>query len=196
MLHNVQNLKHDIIFSDSLKGHAFTFHSTWGLFSPERIDEGTRMLVESLEIPPAPYTALDLGCGYGAIGLTLAQSSPPSTVHMVDKDFVAIEYAQKNAECNHANNCRIYLSNGMSHVPPSTSFDIIVSNLPAKVSNEFYEIIFSDALQRLSRDGMLYVVTISGLREYIKRTFIRIFGNYRKVRQSARYAVAVANMKP
>ncbi len=115
---------------------------------------------------------------------------------MVDKDFIAIEYAQKNARANHANNCSIYLSNGMSHVPRTAAFDIIASNLPAKASNELYEIIFSDALSRLTQGGTLYVVTIAGLHEYIKRTFNRVFGNYRKVRHNARYTVAAASVRP
>ena len=138
------------------------------------------------------FTALDLGCGYGPIGLTIGKSSPLNSVHMVDKDFVAIEYAKKNAHSNGIKNCTTYLSNGFDQVPPHIQFDLIASNLPAKVSNEFYEIIFHDARARLKPGGRFYVVIISGLREYIKRSFMRVFGNYAKVKQGKTYTVAFA----
>ena len=72
---SMNDIRKDIEFSAELKGKNLKFFSTWGLFSPEGIDEGTRLLIEELEISE-DTTSLDLGCGYGAIGLVMARLAP------------------------------------------------------------------------------------------------------------------------
>ncbi|NKB70080.1 MAG: methyltransferase [Candidatus Latescibacteria bacterium] len=183
-------LRQDLVFSEQLQGHQLRFHTTWGLFSPRGVDAGSRLLIDQLEVGPEAV-CLDLGCGWGPIGLTLARLAPRGQVHLVDKDFVAVEYARTNAQANQLDNCQIYLSNGFSHVT-ADRFDLVVSNLPAKVGNEMLGFIMHDAWQRLAPGGHFCVVTIAGLREYIKRNFREIFGNYRKVKQSRGYAVSLA----
>jgi len=135
---------------------------------------------------------LDLGCGYGPIGIALAKDLPDGEIHMVDKDFMAIEYAEKNAAANRTRNCKAYLSNGLAQVPKDARFDIIISNIPAKVGKELLQIIMQDAKRHLKPGGRFYVVTIAGLRTFIKRHFKETFGNYKKLQQSKGYAVAVA----
>jgi 16S rRNA G1207 methylase RsmC len=186
---NNNKLKEDIVFSTELRGIPMTFHSTWGLFSPREVDEGSRLLSDHIEVTPND-DILEIGCGYGPIGLTLAKLATQGSAHLVDKDFVAVEYTKKNAELNHIENCETYLSNGLSLVP-NQQFDLIVSNLPAKAGNEFYTVLFHDAKTHLSPGGRLCVVTLSGLREYIKRSFKEIFGNYTKIKQGARYTVSM-----
>ena len=180
----------EIAFRAELRGTSLTFSTTWGLFSPKGIDAGTHLLIEHLDIQEGG-TCLDLGCGYGAIGITLAKSVETSTVYMVDKDFVAIDYARKNVEQNRLQNCHVLLSNGFSHLP-DIQFDLIVSNLPANVGKELLQIFLADAKRYLKPNGRLYVVTISGLREFIKRNFMNVFGNYRKVKQRNTHTVAMA----
>ena len=177
-------------FQTELRGISLTFSATWGLFSPKGIDAGTHLLIEHIDIQEGD-TCLDLGCGYGAIGVTLAKCVQTSTVYMVDKDFVAVDYARKNVEQNRLQNCHVLLSNGFSHLP-NIQFDLIVSNLPANVGKELLQIFLSDAKHYLKPNGHLYVVTISGLREFIKRNFMAIFGNYRKVKQRNTHTVAMA----
>ena len=161
-----------------------------GLFSPKAIDAGTDLLIEQLNIQEGD-TCLDLGCGYGAIGIAIAKCTPTATVYMVDKDFVAVAYARKNVEQNQLQNCHVLLSNGFSHLP-DIQFDLIVSNLPANVGKELLQIFLTDAKKYLKPNGRLYVVTISGLREFIKRNFMSIFGNYQKVKQRRTHTVAMA----
>jgi 16S rRNA G1207 methylase RsmC len=128
---DIQGLRKDIIFKAKLKGHNFVFHSTWGLFCPKEIDKGSLMLINQVDIKPTDLT-LEMGCGYGPIGLAIAKMSPQGKVHMLDKDFVAVDFAKKNAQLNGIQNCDIYLSNAFNNVP-AIEFDNIVSNLPAKV---------------------------------------------------------------
>lgn len=188
---NIADLRKDIIIKTDLRGFPLELHSTWGLFSPKEVDEGSRMLIEELQLAPTD-TSLDIGSGYGPIGLTMAKMSPQGSVHMVDKDFVAVEFAQKNAQINGLSNCNIYLSNAFSKVPENTQFDVIVSNLPAKVGNELLYLIMSDAKAHLRPGGKLYVVVIAGLKDYIKRNFKEIFGNYKRLAIGKTYMVAVA----
>lgn len=188
---DLDRLRQDIVFEDTLLGHRLRFHTTWGLFSPRAIDEGTRLLLDHLEVRP-DERALDLGCGYGPLGLAIARSAPQGSCLMVDKDFVAVEYANANARRNRIDNAHAILSDGLRHVPPQT-FSLVVTNLPAKTSKEHYYLFFHDIRERLEPGGRFYVVVISGLREFIARAFDEVFGNHRKIKQGRQYTVAMAS---
>ena len=185
---DIEKIKEDIIFKDTIRGLELTFHSTWGLFSPREVDAGSRLLIEFMEVNESDI-CLDMGCGYGVIGLSMAKLAPSGKVYMIDKDFVAVEYAKKNVIINRLTNCEVFLSNAFSHIPDDIRFDVIASNLPANVGKEMLYIILSDAKRYLKKGGRLYVVTIAGLREFIKRNFKEIFGNYEKVKQGREHAV-------
>ncbi|WP_275097711.1 class I SAM-dependent methyltransferase [Sedimenticola hydrogenitrophicus] len=188
----LNNLRRDIVFRETLRGQTLTYHTTWGLFSPKGIDEGSRLLLDHLEVRESDDT-LDLGCGYGPLGLTLARLAPLGTSVLVDKDFVAIDYSRKNAAVNGITNTEIFLSNGFDQVG-ERRFDLIISNLPAKTGKELYYLYFYDALVRMNPGARFYVVTISGLRKFIQKAFIEVFGNYKKLKQGATYTVAMASV--
>lgn len=187
---DLDKLRQDIVFSDTLMGHELVFHTTWGLFSPKGIDSGSRLLLEHLQLRPDDQV-IDLGCGYGPLGLAIAKRIPAGHCVMVDKDFVAVDYARMNASLNKIHNVDILLSNGLDQVPPY-SFTLAVTNLPAKVSKEHYYLFFHDIKERLQPGGRFYVVVISGLRQFIARSFTEVFGNHKKVKQGKVYTVAMA----
>ena len=187
----IEQLKQDIVFEAELAGHRFIFHTTWGLFSPRQIDSGTALLLRHLDVRP-DERALDIGCGYGPLGLAIAAQAPQGQVHMVDKDFVAVDYARANARRNGLNNVEAYLSNGLSHVPADARFTTVVSNIPAKVGKELLTILLWDSWQHLEPGGQMVVVTINGLRQFMKRHMLEIFGNYDKVKQGRDYTVSRA----
>ena len=180
-------LKEDIVFEAILRGNRLRFHSTWGLFSPRRIDDGSYLLIEHIDLADGQRT-LDLGCGYGAIGLAIAKACPGGAVHMVDTNFVAVDFARKNAELNGLGNCKAYLSNAFGAVG-NVMFDNIVANLPAQVGKELLYTILSDAKDHLKPGGQLVVVTISGLRMFIKRNLKEVIGDYEKVKQGRGHTV-------
>jgi 16S rRNA (guanine1207-N2)-methyltransferase len=186
-----ENPRADVRFDAVLHGQKISLVTTWGLFSPRTIDEGTQLLAEKLEISPS-NDCLDLGCGYGPLGLVMARLAPGGQTHMLDKDFVAVDYANRNAKMNQLTNARAYLSNGFSHVPAESKFDVIASNIPAKIGGELLEIFLEDAYSHLNPGGRLYVVVISGLKDYMKRHLTARFGNYDKLGQSRTYTAAVA----
>lgn len=178
-----ETCKEKIKFEATLRGHALRFESTWGIFSPKKIDEGTAALLPQIELPDNAEV-LDLGCGYGAIGVTLGKEA---NVLMVDKDFVAVEFANLNAKANQSK-AKAILSNGFSHVPKGKRFDVIISNIPAKVGKEMLNIILDDAHTHLKPGGRFYMVTIAGLREFMKRNLKERFGNYKKLKEVKGYA--------
>jgi 16S rRNA (guanine1207-N2)-methyltransferase len=185
--------RQDIVFKDTVLGDDYTFHSTWGIFSPENLDEGSLLLLEHVDFK-ATDNCLDVGCGYGVLGMVCAKKAPQGTSVLVDKDFVAVDYARKNCALNQLNNTEVFLSNGFNAVG-NRKFDIILSNLPAKVSKEQHYLYLYDAFEHLAVGGRFYVVTINGLRDFIARTFKEVFGNYSKLKQGKTYTVAMAEKR-
>ena len=183
-------IRQDMTIETVQKGHPLVLKTTWGLFSPRAIDEGSALLLKYLEINSSD-NCLDLGCGYGILGLTMARCAPEGKTLMVDKDFVAVDYARKNAELNRLDNTETLLSNGFDQIPRQ-QFDLIVSNIPAKVGKEMLYIYLFDALDYLAPGGAFYIVTITGLRQFFKRGFLEVFGNYDKIKQGKTYTVARA----
>lgn len=189
----IKQLKKDMSFVEPLLDEEFEWRTTWGLFSPKSIDEGTRLLLKYLEINETDH-CLDMGCGYGPIGLFMARKAKNGHAIMVDKDFVAVEYANKNAQLNQVSNAEAFLSNGFDQVfeKRKQGFDKIATNLPAKSNREQYQIYFYDAWKLLNPGGQIYVVCINGLRKFVARSLNEVFGNAKKMKQGRVYTVLSA----
>lgn len=188
---SIEQLKQDLHFTTQLRGHTLNFTTTWGIFSPREIDSGTDLLLKYCDIRSDEHI-LDLGCGYGPLGITLAKDAPQGSLTMVDKDFVAVDYAKRNMNANGIINGEVLLSNGLAQIASDKRFTTVVSNIPAKVGKELMSIFLHDIHHHLEPGGQLVVVTINGLREYMKRTFNQQFGNYEKVKQGRDYTISRA----
>ena len=172
-----------------------TLHSRHGLFSARSLDEGTDLLLRELAALTPALRVLDLGCGYGAIGLTLAARWPDSYVDLVDSDIRAVEAATQNITSNHLENATVCLSDGTRTLSDSDSrFDLVVSNLPAQAGNDAIDQLLLDAHDALNDGGSLAVVAVNGLRRYLQRRLADIFGKQqvRKVHQGPRHTVLEA----
>jgi len=183
-----QKIRKDLKIYSEWNSFRLDLFTTWGLFSPRAIDDGSQMLLKYLDISPSD-DCLDLGCGYGVLGLNMAKAAPEGHTLLVDKDFVAIDYSEKNRLANKIENASCLLSNGFAQIPKQ-QFDIIVSNIPAKVGKEMLYIYLFDALDYLKPGGSFYIVTITGLRQFFKRGFHEVFGHYEKIKQGKVYTVA------
>ncbi len=188
---DIPKLKQDLSIQSHLLGHDLTLKTRWGVFSPRAIDDGTLLLMKYLEVNEHDK-CLDLGCGYGPIGLSVAKSCPKGEVHMVDKDFVAVELSNINAQMNNINNAKAYLSDAFLSVNKNAYFDQVISNVPAKVGREQLSIILYDAFDALKPGGKITFVTINGLRNFIKDNFKSVFGNYKKLKQGQKYTISQA----
>ena len=186
-----ERLRKPLSIKTVLRDQQLSFSTSWGIFSPREIDAGSKMLLDYVEVEPS-MDCLDLGCGYGVLGITLAKLAADGSTKLLDKDYVAVEFANKNVALNNLTNCRASLSNGFSALKDDERFDIIVSNLPAKVGNELLDLFMYDAMHHLKPGGRFYVVTITGLRKFVQRRFKDIFGNYKKHKQNNAYTVASA----
>jgi len=173
-----------------LQGEPLKFETTFGVFSPKEIDQGTKLLLKHLEVENQ-FDCLDLGCGYGPVGIWMAKKATDGTTTMLDKDFVAVDYANRNIKHNKLSNTKALLSNGFSALSEQ-KFDLIVSNIPAKVGNEMLYLFLYDAIYHLKPGGKFVVVTVNGLRHFCKRTFKEVFGNYKKLKQGQSYTISAA----
>ena len=187
---DIERYRQDMLIDAELNHFPMKFKTTWGLFSPRSVDEGSKLLLKHIQVN-SNDNCLDIGCGYGPLGLSIAKSAPDGQTTLIDKDFVAIEYTEKNIKLNHLSNCETFLSNGLNQIG-KRRFQLIVSNIPAKVGNELLSLFLYDAQKHLEPGGRIYVVTITGIRRYIERSFKEVFGNYKKVKQGKTYTVAMA----
>jgi len=191
---DIKKLKREFYFEENLAGLDMKFWAEAGLFSPRKVDEGSKMLINKMKIEPADHI-LDLGCGYGVLGLTAAKIATQGRVDMVDKDFVAIEYANRNIMENKIDNAAAYLSNMFDQIDQEKSFDVILSNIPAKVSREMYWLMFFNAAEKLNTGGRIYLVAIAHLSAFLKNNLKQFFGNYKKIDHNRRYVVYQAEKK-
>lgn len=126
-----------------------------GMFSPDRVDPGTRILLETVPPPPSEGTLLDLGCGYGPIALTMAARSPGSMVFGVDVNERAIELARQNASTAQLNNVRFIIAGGED---PDLRYDAIWSNPPIRIGKPALHDLLTTWLDRLSPTGTAHLV--------------------------------------
>lgn len=131
-----------------------------GVFSYGRLDRGTSVLFDLVPAPPPGGAFLDIGCGWGAIALSLAALSPAAKVYAVDVNPRALELTLRNAS-------RLGLTNlHVSHpddVHPGISFDLIWSNPPIRVGKDVLHSILDRWLPRLTPGGSAYLVVQKNL---------------------------------
>ncbi|RWZ46640.1 methyltransferase domain-containing protein [Labedella phragmitis] len=127
-----------------------------GIFSPDRIDVGTAVLLSEVPAPPPGGDFLDIGCGWGPIALTLAIESPRATVWAVDVNERALELVRRNAESLGLSNVRAVLPDD---VPDEVRFRTIWSNPPIRVGKSELHAILERWVPRLQpgSDGYLVV---------------------------------------
>lgn len=142
----------------SLLGHSFTFETDAGVFSKSEVDFGSRVLIESFVMPEIDGIILDIGCGYGPIGLSMAKQYPNRTVYMVDVNERAIQLAKKNAEINGIQNVRILKSDGVSNVEEGLQVAAVLTNPPIRAGKDIVFKIYDDAYDVLKSGGELWVV--------------------------------------
>ena len=145
-------------------GHRLELRVAQDLFSSHEVDVGTRLLLRTLSGPEhqSCRLILDLGCGYGPIGLGLRATGADRLVQMVDRDALAVDYSRENAALNRLDGVEVYGSLGYADIRGS-GFDLIVSNIPAKAGAPVIEELLLGAARLLAPEGLVAVVVIASL---------------------------------
>ncbi|KYD17581.1 Ribosomal RNA small subunit methyltransferase C [Anoxybacillus flavithermus] len=142
-----------------MRGHDLTFTTDSGVFSKREVDFGTRLLIETFEEPDVDGGFLDVGCGYGPIGLAVAKSFPNRHVDMIDINKRALELANENKRVNHIANVSIYESDLFEQVGDK-KFAAILTNPPIRAGKRVVYAIFEQSAAHLYPDGELWVVIL------------------------------------
>lgn len=144
----------------TIAGRAVELQTANGVFSPERIDTGTRVLLSSVPAPPPGGNLLDLGCGWGPIALTLAAESPHATVWAVDVNERSLDLVRRNAAAMGLANVNAVLP---SDVPADISFMTIWSNPPIRVGKDELHALLRLWLPRLEQGTDAWLVVARNL---------------------------------
>ena len=145
-------------YTFNYKNQKFVFTSDSGVFSKKYIDFGSYTLIDSFEPKLTEATLLDVGCGYGPIGITVGTIYSNLRVTMIDINERAVSLAQKNIVTNKAQNVNVFKSNIYSEVPEEQKFDYILTNPPIRAGKKVIYEIYDGAFKRLSENGELWVV--------------------------------------
>ena len=129
------------------------FTTDAGVFSRDGLDTGTRALLEAL--PPIHGRALDLGCGWGPVGVTLARKYPDAQIVMTDVNQRAVDLSVRNLA---ANGARAAVCQGDGFENVSGNFDFVITNPPIRAGKAAIYGMFADARDRLNPGGQLYIV--------------------------------------
>lgn len=149
-------LKSDLkIFKTSILGKEYSFYTDNGVFSKEKLDFGTRTLIESLPLESLTGDILDVGCGYGVIDIILGKITQAS-FEGIDVNKRALHLAEMNKKLNNINNASFYYSNIYENV--DKKYDFIITNPPIRAGKEVVYGIVMNARNYLKDNGVLYIV--------------------------------------
>jgi 23S rRNA (guanine1835-N2)-methyltransferase len=169
-----------------------------GVFCASRLDEGTEFLLDHLAQPAEPLRVVDLGCGNGALGVTIAVNNPDAEVTFIDESYRAVASAEATFRANlgHERTARFLVGNGMFEMsngapPLKRSIDRVVNNPPFHENHALCDAIasqmFAESRDVLRRGGELWVVGNRHL--YYEAKLKRLFGNCELVAGNARFVV-------
>lgn len=139
-----------------LRGRTFVFATDSGVFSKNNVDFGSQLLVETMIVEPTAQV-LDVGCGYGPIGIVAASLATQGQATMIDINERAIELAKSNALRNGIDNIRVFQSDLLEKVINET-YDVVVTNPPIRTGKLSVHTIFEQAHHVLVPGGSLWVV--------------------------------------
>lgn len=173
----------------TLRGQQLRFDIGHTLFSSFQVDDGSDLLLRTLEPAAPPARLLDLGCGVGVLGIALARRFPDAEVVMADVNLLAVRYARHNIALNAVANAVVLGSVGLEDVPPGP-YDLIVSNIPAKIGDLAIEQEFVlGPLARLAPGGEYWFVVVSGLNHLIPRLGPRHQLKLKEIKKRSGYSV-------
>jgi len=163
------------MFDVTIGAVALRLQTEPSLFSPQKADAGTLAMLSLITFEPQDKV-LDLGCGYGLVGLLAAHHVPPARVVMVDNDPRAVAFARRNADANGVPGVTVTLSDGFRGTT-ETGFTKIITNPPYHVDFSVPKHFIEKGFNRLVLGGTLWMVTRR--RDWYRNKLTAIFGGCR-----------------
>ena len=163
-------------YTDSILGFDLTMHSVDSVFSKDKIDDGTRVLLNAVHKSNTSMSGdvLDFGCGVGVIGITLKKLFPSANVFMCDINATCVRLSKQNCVQNNVD-CQVVESDLYSGLG---SFDHIVTNPPIKVGKTILFSVVSEGYNHLNNGGdITLVIRKSHGEESMKKHMQSVFGN-------------------
>lgn len=162
-----------------INGTTLHFKTDAGVFSKMRVDYGSGVLIKNMaQLIFPPRNILDVGTGYGPLGLFAAQFWPEQTVEMVDVNERGLNLARQNAEMNNIKNVKIYQSDVYDQIASDKKFGLIVTNPPIRAGKTVVSNILAGAKNHLVQNGQLLVVIQKKQGEPSARKLLKdTFGN-------------------
>ena len=139
----------------SLLGTKFIFYTDNGVFSKDGLDFGSRLLLETIPLDEVGGKVLDMGCGYGVLGIVLNKLTS-CTVDMVDVNLRAIHLSQINVKENRCDHIYVFESNTYENI--HSKYSCIVTNPPIRAGKKVVYDIVMNAKNYLEKDGVLFLV--------------------------------------
>ena len=169
-------------------GRSFEFLTATGVFSKKRVDLGTRLLIESMVLPEDGYV-LDVGCGYGVVGIAVASFDPNLHVVMIDVNMRAVWLARQNIQRNNIINAEVRMGHMYEPVTGS-SFNCILSNPPVSAGMDTVRAVISQAPGYMANEGNFQMVVKSKVgKKIIKMLLEKTFGNVKILARKSGYRV-------
>ncbi|HOI46482.1 MAG TPA: class I SAM-dependent methyltransferase [Bacilli bacterium] len=192
---NVENLKSDVKEIDFYYyGSKLRFRTDSGVFSKTYIDYGSQVLLKAVDFPVESKSLLDVGCGYGAIGISLASRYPNIRVDMIDVNLRAIELAKQNIQLNQLNNAHVSQSDVYQSI--TSTYDVIVTNPPIRAGKQVVHAIFVGSKDHLNMGGVIFVVIQKkqGAPSALKK-LEEVFGNVEIIVKDSGYYILKSTKK-
>jgi len=160
------------VISETITGIQLVFETADNSFSPLHVDKGTLAMLSTIDFSPSDKV-LDLGCGYGVVGILVAKLIGEQHVIMSDIDEKSVALSKKNAEINRVGGVNVVLSDGFGNIQ-DRDFTLILSNPPYHVDFSVPKHFIEKGFSRLKVGGKMYMVTKR--KDWYKNKLIAIFG--------------------
>jgi len=178
------------MFTETINEIQLKFETTSNVFSPTCVDKGTLAMLSAVDFSPTDKL-LDLGCGYGAVGIYAAKLIGGQNVIMSDSNKNCIELANKNIILNETREIKIVHSDGFKNLD-DTNFTLILSNPPYHADFSVPKHFIEKGFNRLQIGGKMFMVTKR--KDWYKNKLTAIFGGV-KVHEIDGYFVFCAEKR-
>lgn len=179
-----------MLIKETIQGVTLQFETDSSLFSPAAVDRGTLAMLSAAEFQPEDVV-LDLGCGYGVVGILAAKKTDAERVTMCDCEEAAVVLSQQNAEKNGVPGITILQSNGFEKVMRQ-DFTVILSNPPYHTDFSVAKHFIEEGYRHLAEGGRMVMVTKR--LDWYKNKLASVFGGVR-VQETDGYFVFCAQKR-